>query len=438
MSRRSIPILAAGLAALAAVLLIAALASRSPTGPTPPERSEEPGTLYGRVTATSGVVYEGPLRWGGDEEAFWDHTFNGTKPDNPWRDVVPTGQRDASSARRTVFGVELPWDESGDDLRRPVMVRFGDIGRIEARGEGAQSALTEGVDYQPEVRVTLKSGSVLVLDRLAASDFDDGVRVWDPQRGTVDLGPRAIRSVEFLAAPAGHPVPARLYGTVHTSEGSFTGFLQWNRDLALAQDVLVGRDDDGERQLRFSALRSVIRQPEGGATATTRRGEVVPLAHVQATQGIYVDDPRIGRVLVSWAAVQRVDLGTGGASPAYPDFAPGRPLVGRVVTRDGRRLAGRLVIDLDESETTETLDAPAGGVDYSLPLGQVALVDLTRSERARVTLRTGTVLTLRRAGDLGAGNAGVLVWTAGRERPDYVPWSDVRRLELDPDPRDGT
>jgi len=37
----------------------------------------------------------------------------------------------------------------------------------------------------------------------------------------------------------------------------------------------------------------------------------------------------------------------------------GRPLTGKVITRSGRRLAGRLVYDLDESETTETLDAPS-------------------------------------------------------------------------------
>ena len=55
-------------------------------------------------------------------------------------------------------------------------------------------------------------------------------------------------------------------------------------------------------------------------------------------RGIYVDDRRYGRVLISWD----------GSSASTS-----RPLTGNVTT-----LAGRLVYDLDESETTERLDAP--------------------------------------------------------------------------------
>ena len=42
-----------------------------------------PGTLCGRVTAHDGAAYEGRLRFGGDEEAFWGHYFNGFKDENP-------------------------------------------------------------------------------------------------------------------------------------------------------------------------------------------------------------------------------------------------------------------------------------------------------------------------------------------------------------------
>jgi hypothetical protein len=114
----------------------------------------------------------------------------------------------------------------------------------------------------------------------------------------------------------------------------------------------------------------------------------------RGNRGIYVDDPRYGRVLVSWDAFERIDFSPGGGGPAYGDFPPGRPLTGSVTTRGGRRLAGRLVYDLDESETTETLDAPSGGVDYTIPFGLVASIALDgRAERgargARVTLHSG-------------------------------------------------
>jgi hypothetical protein len=143
---------------------------------------------------------------------------------------------------------------------------------------------------------------------------------------------------------------------------------------------------------------------------------------------------------VSWEAFEHLDfsteLGSGSSGPAYTDFPPGRVLTGSVTTRDGRRLTGRLVYDLDESETTETLDAPSEGVDYTLPFGLVASIARDGrgeddTERARVTLHGGEALLMERAGDLGKGNGGLLIFVEGRERPDYVPWAGVERIDFE-------
>src|SRR6185295_9171580 len=158
---------------------------------------------------------------------------------------------------------------------------------------------------------------------------------------------------------------------------------------------------------------------------------------------IYVDDRRYGRVLISWDAFERVDFSPGGMGPAYGDFPPGRPLTGGVTTRAGRRLAGRLVYDLDESETTETLDAPSHGVDYTIPFGLIAsIVPPGRAERGarrakvilQVILHSGEELQLERTGDLGEGYAGMLIFVGGRQRPEYMPWTDVEQVDLDRPP----
>jgi hypothetical protein len=73
-------------------------------------------------------------------------------------------------------------------------------------------------------------------------------------------------------------------------------------------------------------------------------------------------------------AFERVDFSPGGTGPAYDVSPPGHPLTGSVITRSGRHLVGRLVYDLDESETTETLDAPSQGVDYTIPFGHLPIV----------------------------------------------------------------
>ena len=126
-----------------------------------------------------------------------------------------------------IFGFEIAQRERPIDLGRPFMARFGDIARIEAHGR--------------QVRVTLKSGTVFDLDRFAASDFDDGVRVWDGRRGVVDLDSLRIRTIELLPTAPLAAAPDRLHGTVRTRQGDFTGFVQWDREECVGSDELDGQ-----------------------------------------------------------------------------------------------------------------------------------------------------------------------------------------------------
>lgn len=398
--------------------------------PAAPMAETHPGFLYGRITTIDGATYEGRLRWGGNQEAFWGDYFNGFKSKNPWSTQVPP-ERLPRERRPIVkiFGVEMLYRERPIDLGRPFMARFGDIARIAAHGR--------------EVRVTLKSGTVFDgLDRFEASDFDDGVRVWDGRRGVVDLDSLRIDTIELLPTPSPGAAPDRLHGTVHTRQGDFTGFVQWNRQECVGTDELTGHTAGKKLKLRFDTLRSIARRSRDSALVTLLDGRVIELSGAPGVghdnRGIYVDDRRYGRVLVSWNAFERLDLSPGppgDTGPAYGDFPAGRPLTGSITTRAGRRLAGRLVYDLDESETTDTLDAPSQGVDYTIPFGLIAsIVPPGGEERARVTLRSGEELRLERAGDLGQGNAGLLIFADGGQRPEYVPWTDVGQVDLDRPP----
>ena len=409
----------------------------------PSSAAEAPGSLYGRITTGDGATYEGWLRWGGDEEAFWGNYFNGHKDENPWAVHTPIEKLNEERSPVEILGFEISLGERPIDLGRPFMARFGDIVRIEAHGDGVRGVLDNRIAYDPDVRVTLKSGTTFDLDRLSAGDFDDGVRVWDARRGVVDLGPRQIRSIEFLHNEQPGAAPARLHGTVRTRQGDFTGFLQWDREEAAGRDVLVGKTAEGARSVRFDSIRAIARHASDGALVTLLDGREILLTGTRKVgpghRGIYVDDRRYGRVLVSWGAVERVDFSPGGAGPSYGDFPTGHPLRGQVTTRAGRRLAGRLVYDLDESETTETLDAPSRGVDYTIPFGLVASIALIDAgeeadEPATVTLHNGETLHLERRGDLGDGNAGMLIFGEGQEHPEYVPWADVAQIDLDRPP----
>jgi hypothetical protein len=385
-----------------------------------------PGFLYGRVTTLGGATYEGRLRWGGNQEAFWGNTFNGRKDENPWVVHVPPERLPRERRPFSIFGIEIGGRKSEADFVRPFMARFGDIARIEARGG--------------DVSVTLKSGAVFDLDRLEASDFDDGVRVWDVRRGEVNLDSSRLRVIELLPAAPSGAVPSRLHGTVRTRHGEFTGFVQWDREECVGDDELNGRSDDSDQSLRFDTIRSIARRSSGSSLVTLLDGREIALSGTSeagdGNRGTYVDDPRYGRVLVSWDAFERVDFSPAGGGPGYGDFPPGCPLAGNVTTRDGRRLAGRLVYDLDESEVTETLDAPSQGVDYTILFGLIASIVPVGSEkagppRAQVTLHGGEELKLERKGDLGERNAGMLIFGDGQERPEYVIWAEVARVDFD-------
>src|SRR4051812_12665777 len=65
----------------------AAAASTAPSPAVTPSTAAaaaHPGFLYGRITTYGGATYEGRLRWGRHEEAFWGDYFNGFKDENPW------------------------------------------------------------------------------------------------------------------------------------------------------------------------------------------------------------------------------------------------------------------------------------------------------------------------------------------------------------------
>lgn len=429
--------LATGLVLIALAAGYRALRQRADTAPAaspaaavPAAEQAHPSLIYGRISTLDGAAYEGRLRWGGGEEAFWGDYFNGAKRENLWAAHVPPERLPKERRPIEIFGVEIAGRERPLDLGRLFMARFGDIARIEASGR--------------DVRVTLKSGTVFDLDRFSASDFDDGVRVWDRTRGVARLDSLRIHVIELLPAARSGAIPGRLHGTVRTRQGvDFTGFLQWDREKCLGSDELTGLSAGHERSIRFDAIRSIARRSPGSSLVTLVDGRDVELSGARAVgqgnRGVYVDDPRYGRVLVSWDGLDRVDFSPGGSGPAYEDFPPGGPLTGSVTTRDGRRLAGRLVYDLDESEFTETLDAPSGGVDYTIPFGLISSIVLQVPEArgagvARVTLHGGEELQFECAGDLGRGNAGILIFTGSRPRPEYVPWTGVEQVALDRPP----
>jgi hypothetical protein len=381
------------------------------------------GFLYGKVTLSSGKVYEGRLRWD-DEEAAWGDLFHSAKRDNEWVDLAPRRERERRKTIR-VFGVDVSVRSDDWSHGRQFVIRFGDIESIEPRSGDRAT-------------VRLKSGTEVEVDG-GSNDIGAEIVVWDPSFGDTKLDWDRIDRIEFLPVPKGYRADdTRLHGTVRTREGDFTGFVQWDQQECLGSDKLDGEDRDGDVSLRMGTLRAIERRSSSSSRVILRDGREMVLDGTNdvddSNRGIYVEDPRFGRVLISWDVFERVDFTDAGSGPGYDSFPPGQPLRGTVTDIDGRKLSGRIVYDLDESETTELLDGERRDIDYSIPFALVAAIEPRDADASRVTLRGGEQLVLEGTADVSEDNAGVLVFESGRERPTYVRWSDVERIDFDHGP----
>jgi sporulation protein YlmC with PRC-barrel domain len=381
---------------------------------------EATGALYGTVVTDAGSEYTGVLRWG-DEEAFWDDLFNGDKAKLPYIDRLPESRRNHRVIG--VLGMEIDYDWDEGDSGRQFVARFGDLQEIRPR-------LGEKVD------VVMKNGTTYRLDD-GSNDIGAVVHVEEAEGEKVEVPWKRIEKIVFAAAPASARLDARrLAGEVATEDGVFRGSVQWDSQECLSTDRLDGHSEDGKVSLPMGAIRSIAKENRKSARVELKDGRSLVLRGTNdvdaSIRGIMVEDERFGRVKVSWEAFQRVDFRDGSATGrGYSAYKPASPLRGTVTDHDGGTWKGRLVFDLDESETWELLNGDRHGIEYSIPFALVRTIAPRDDESCDVTLRGGQVLRLEDSQDVTSSNAGVLVLREGGGTETYVPWDRIRRIDFE-------
>ena len=387
-------------------------------GAAPAPAADPQGFIYGKISTRGGSTYQGRLRWG-HEEAFWGDHFNSVKEDRPYADRAPRRQRGEPIK---IFGITIGmrWDDATDG--RSLIARYGDIRKIEVRG-GDRAVLH------------MKNGTKVEVDG-GSNDLGGKIRVWDREIGEIDVRWDRIDEIELLPTPADLEVPVhRLYGTVATRVGEFRGFIQWDKDECLSSDKLDGESRDGELSIEMGKIRTIERHTGDSSRVVLASGRELVLDDSNDVdsdnRGIFVEDPRYGRVLVEWDAFERLDLTEPeGSGPRYQDFAPAKPLSGKVTGDDGKVYQGRIVYDLDESETWEILDGDRRDVRYHIPFELIAAIVPDGTDSSRVVLKSGEELDLEGTPDVGEDHDGILVLGEDTE-PVYLTWDKVRRIDFD-------
>jgi len=378
------------------------------------------GYLYGTVETTSGTRYTGQLRWG-TEEAFWDDLFNASKQDEPATGRLPRNF-EGRSRRVEVFGLEVsgPWKNAW--AQRQLIVRFGDLSEIRPRGgDGAE--------------ITLRNGRTMRIDG-GSNDVGAQITVWDPSLGKIDVDWNRIRSIRFAPAPANlRPEGQRLKAKVTTTEGVFSGFLQWDSQERLTFDELDGETDDGDLSIPMGKIRSIERRSRRASRVSLVDGRTFDLSGTNdvdsSIRGILVEDPRFGRVEIPWDVFERADIEVSGDSGrGYDDYPPLGDIRARVTTADGKKREGRIAFDLDETQLWEMLDGSLNDVEYHIPFVRVKEIR-PQGRRTDVTLDTGQTLRLEDETDVSEDNAGIAFLDDGGDLDDnYIRWEDVERIEI--------
>ncbi|MCB1183319.1 hypothetical protein KDM41_07785 [bacterium] len=386
------------------------------------------GFLYGTVTLDDGGKLTGYLRWE-DEEAFWDDLFHSRQRDVKWDDYAD--MEALAKARRQEYyrnhglidriAYALENRDGERELRRLFVARFGDVAAIR-------------VDADEAIALEMNEGTLYPV-RGHSNDVSQDIIVTTADGETHDLDWDEFREIRFAQAPADlAPPAARLWGHVRSREGSYEGFIQWDKSECVDTDIL----DSDEEDLAMGDLAELRRVPGGNSEATLRDGRVLALSGSNdvgnGNRGVVVETTDRGRLTIPWDLFESAAFATGhGSGPGRDAYAGDGPLRGAVTDADGRTWRGRLVFDLDEARTGDLFNGnSAMGTAYDIPFRLIATIEPTAPAAVRVGLRNGIVLDLQGEQDTGDGNAGVLVWETPDAAPRHILWSDVRRIGFEP------
>ena len=387
--------------------------------PAPAADTAGQGFLYGTVDTQGGHRYTGLLRWG-TEEAFWDDLFNSTKGDLPY--LERHGSKEHRRKRITIFGITVGYRYDDGDSSRMFIARFGDIESIEVlRGE--------------RIRVTMKGGEAYTMEG-GSNDVGAEIAVRDEALGDVKLKWDRIERITFKAPPAGvKPEAKRLFGKLETEDGSFEGYVQWDTQECLSVDKLDGETEDGDLSLDMGQIRSLEKRNQRGMRVVLKDGRELVLENTNdvdsSLRGVWIEDPRYGRVQASWDAFERLELEEVATSGrAYGEYGPAKALRGKVTDDEGAKRTGTIVFDLDERYDWEILNGKEDDIDYYVPFRLIRSIEPQRSNASRVVLRSGAELVLNEGHDVSEDNSGVVVLgDDGAE--SYTPWSRVQRIDFD-------
>jgi len=386
--------------------------------------AQDEGFIYGKITTIDDNTYQGQIRWG-DEEAFWTDMFNAGKRYND--NIQYLSRRDREyldeyrkrSSRWDEWGININW--GNNSYVHQFNTQFGNLKTLYMIG-------------RERVEIEFKDGKKIEVTGEGYNDIGGEIRVYDEELGEIGLRWSRIDKIEFMPTPKnledkfGDP----LYGTVQTSIGDFTGYIQWDHDERITTDILNGHSEDGKLDIQFGKIKS-IENDRSASIVVMQSGRKLYLRGTNdvnsENRGIIISDNTFGRVDIPWRDFRKVvfndKLPATGVS--YNDFSAPKELTGSVKTKSGEVHKGRIIYDLDEAYDMEVIQGMDDDIEFIIPIKHIRKIIPKNYSYATVELKNGKSYLLGDSQDVSDKNDGMLVFI-GSDEPIYIPWDDVDEI----------
>jgi len=387
-------------------------------------KAQDEGFIYGKIITIDDNTYQGQIRWG-DEETFWTDMFNAGKRYNDNIQYLSRKDREyldeyrRRSSRWDEWGININWGDNS--YVHQFNTQFGNLKSLYMIG-------------RERVEVELKDGQKIEVTGEGYNDIGGEVRVYDEELGEIGLRWSRIDRIEFMVTPKnledkfGDP----LYGTVQTSIGDFTGYIQWDHDERITTDILNGHSEDGKLDIQFGKIKS-IENDRSASIVVMKSGRKL---HLRGTndvnsenRGIIISDNTFGRVDIPWRDFRKVVFNDKlpAAGVSYNDFPAPKELTGSVKTKSGEVHKGRIIYDLDEAYDMEVIQGMDDDIEFIIPLKHIKKITPKNYSYATVELKNGKSYLLGDSQDVSDKNDGILVFK-GSDEPVYIPWDDIDEI----------
>jgi len=354
---------------------------------------ERSGRIYGKVTTSSGEIFEGRIIWGSgssEHETIWNHTFDATYNFYDHNRDVRNRQRDRQRSRLN--------NNSSAEFH----IMFGHIAVVERSRSGSIVLFKDGREYE-----------------VTTGDSRESITVLDSELGKVVISRRNFEKIEFMDEPEeyaryadenGYPI----FGTVTTSSGlTFTGFILWDNDESLSTHILNGDEGRYKRDIPFSKIQSIIPLNRRSSEINLWTGRKLVLRGTNdvnsENKGLIITDQNYGIVDIEWRDVDKVEFERNVSGMRYSDFKAGRPLFGTLVDEDGEEHQGFIRWDDDENYSTDLLNGEYKNLSFKIEFSKIREIRRRSRSSSIVVMRNGEELLLRDSNDVDYRNRGIVI-----------------------------